>query len=430
MPKYDRGGNVWQTGKIGRVTCLRQQMIAPGEIIDAKLTGDVRLTAMRERESARCHARIDAFLTPVRWLWDDWPNYLKQGPDSTLVPPTIQTLRPDVLGLGCSHTDRNHTIERYYYDSLLRIYNEHFKWPEDDDITTWPNEGAKAVALPISWSRLQKFDGPQPSDYELETDASGSREKFDIRELTQLQAKYRNAVERDYIAHDRYQELMKELFNGSGSREVDKVPLHIDSAQLGVSPQRQYATDSGGLGAVMSLYDFRVGHDFGKITAPEHMILTYTITIRFESVSENEVNPMINADDWATRTGDAGLLASQPPQPVRIRDIQGGYNNTVIGHLPAGWQWRTRWNMVSRKYDVRGTFPVYKDTTTPTAEFYRDATNINNVFRSRSLDDFQCVLDFFEISDSPIPGAKSSLFSGAPMAGRGGDIYPGPRRVI
>lgn len=433
MPKYDRGGNVWKTGKIGRVTCLRQQMIAPGEVLDSKVTGQVRLTAMRERESARCHARLDAFLTPVRWLWDQWPQYLKDGPDSNLVPPTRNMTRIDSLGLGSAAPGGiAQPVPRYFYDSLLRIYNEHYKWPENADITTWPVQGAKATALPISWSRMQRFDGPQPTDYELETTQAGSREKFDIRDLAQLQAKYRNAVERDYIAHDRYVDLIEELFNGKGSREVDKVPYHIDSATLGVTPEQMYATDSGGLGAVMSLYDFQVNHDFGKITANEHMILTYLITVRFESVSENEQNPMLQPEDWASRTGDAGLLSSQPPQPVKRKQISGGTNNHVMGYLPAGWQWRTRWNMVDERFDNRQSFPVYKDNAIAdvSADTYRDATNINNCFRSAHLLDYQCVLDFFETSDSPIPGAKSSLFSGAPMSGRGGDIYPGPRRVI
>ena len=431
MPTYDRGGNVWKTGKIGRVTPLRQQLIAPGEVFRSRIQGQVRLTAMRERESARCHVRMDAFLTPVRWLWEDWPQYLKEGPDTSLVPPSLNVTGLSFLGLGSSAGSPFQTaIPRYFYDSLLRIYNEHYKWPEDPDITTWPGDGGKAVALPISWSRMQKFDGPQPTDYELETSQAGAREKFDLRDLNELQARYRNAIERDFIAHDRYMELVKELFHGKGSREVDKVPYHVDSVSLGAHPEQMYATDSGGLGAVMSLYDFQVHHDVGTITADEHSILTYLITIRFESVSENETNPMVNLNDWAARTGDAGLLASQRPQPVRRRDIEGGADNNVMGYLPAGWQWRTRWNMVDARFDRRDSFPVYQDFNNPTAAALRDATNINNVFRSASLGDYQCVLDFFEHSDSPIPGAKSSLFSGAPMSGRGDDIFPGPRRVI
>ena len=33
MPRYDRGGFVLKTGKIGRMNVLRQQILLPGEVL-------------------------------------------------------------------------------------------------------------------------------------------------------------------------------------------------------------------------------------------------------------------------------------------------------------------------------------------------------------------------------------------------------------
>ena len=68
MPQYDRGGTVLKTGKIGRVNILRQQLLLPGERLRASVKGGVRLTTLREPESVGIHARVDAFVQPVRWL--------------------------------------------------------------------------------------------------------------------------------------------------------------------------------------------------------------------------------------------------------------------------------------------------------------------------------------------------------------------------
>ena len=29
-----------------------------------------------------------AFVTPIRWLWSDWPAYIKEGPATTKTLPT------------------------------------------------------------------------------------------------------------------------------------------------------------------------------------------------------------------------------------------------------------------------------------------------------------------------------------------------------
>ena len=435
--KYDRGGTVIKTGKIGRVNILRQQILLPGETVKPALNGPVRLTALRERESLKIHARLEAFVQPIRWLWDDLPAYLQEGPAGTKTWPTTATqddkshVNLSDYGVGGNTSAPMLAIFR---DGPLRIYNEWFKWPEDADETSWVKDGRVAIAQAHSWTRMQANDGPATGDYDMQTVASGQREQFDIRGLAEIQARLRQAIDQDWIAHGRYVDLLKELWQEGGSREVDKVPMRLNGAEAGVDPQNVYATDSDGLGDTMSLYNFGVDHRFGTVSMPEHSLLTYMLVVRFASIAEDEINPTAIALDrsWASMVGEPGMLAAERPNGVRGRNLTG--NNaasTVLGYLPAGWQWRSRWNVVGDRIDDRDSFPVYRSLSQQTATSMRSASRIGDPFRSASLGDYYVDINFSEVTNSPIPGPLSSLYTGSDQSGGGSSYpYPGPRKVI
>lgn len=436
MPRYDRGGRSFKTGKIGRVNCLRQQLLLPGERLDSTLEGEVKVTALREEASLYMHARLDAFLTPVRWLWPELPAFLAEGPASARVWPT-QTL-PTSRGahwsdLGIGGANSGGAAMTIFESAPMRIFNEWYKWPEDGDITGWPADGPKSVNLPHAWTRLQEYAMAR-DDTELVTQASGSNQKFDVRALSELQARFRQAVEQEYLAHDRYVALLRECWNAQGSREVDKVPIRLTGAELGVRPYDREASDYDGLGGAVSMYDFRVHHNFRNISVPEHTVVTYMLLLRFSSMAEDEVNPTASIQDrgWASLVGEPGILASQRPQAVKLRNISTWSGGSTLGYLPAGWEWRARWNVVGRRVDERNTFPMLRSlVSVASAADLRDATRIGEPFRSASLGDYLVDISFSESVDSPIPGPRSSLFAGVGDAGRGSAYpYPGPRRVV
>lgn len=433
MPRYNRGGAVDVTGRIGRLRILRQQFLLPGEILKPRVSGSVTLTPMRERARGGVHARIDAFVTPIRWLWDDWPAYLNEGPGTTKSPPLVSHGGIDASDLGIGGTSpaaSSTSIPRWYHDAPLRIYNEWYKWPEDADETSWRHEGLKCVNLAHSFTRLQQYDGIMSADSEVSTAGND----FDVRALAETQARYRQAVEQDWIAHGRYVDLLRECWNANGSREVDQVPMRLNGAEVGVRPYDQRATDSGGLGARASFFDFNVDHRFQTIAAPEHVLVTYMLLLRFRPMAEDEFSPLAltNDRDWASIVGEPGILAAKRPEAVRLRNLTPRGGATTLGYLPAGWQYRARWNVVGTRFDDQNSFPYLANLESRTsAALLRDSTIINPVFTSSILGDFQTDLEFDEWVDSPIPGPRSSLFSGTGDAGRGSAYpYPGPRRVV
>ena len=431
----DRGGRVEKTGKVGRLNILRQQIILPGEVLMPSVEGEVRMTPMRERESVPIDARVEAFVSPLRWLWEDFPQYLKEGPATALTPPIVVHTGGLTNDLGVAAQGGNTTMHRWFHDHPLRIYNEWFKWPEDPDIASWPKEGGgKLINLPIAWTRLQANDGPQDADYQVQTDGSGNDQVIDVRTMAEMQARYRQAVDRDWLAHDRYVDLLKTMWHAGGSAEVDKVPRRLRPGRGNVRPRNLWATNSDGLGQVSSIYDFRLDHNWKKVVMPEHAIVTYCLAVRFRPVAEEEGNPMAFPFDrtWAEITGHAGMLAAMRPQAVRERNFTGNPNSTnILGYLPAAWEWRTRWNHIGRRIQARDSFPLVQNLSEAnSAAELRDATRINDAFLSQSLGDYTVDCNFSERVHSAIPGAMSSLYSGVGNAGRGSsEPYPGPRRV-
>ena len=91
--KARRDGNILKTGKIGNVNCIWQEMLMPGERMNMGLQGSVRLETLRERDVMRINAHLAVFMTPLRWLWPEFPDYLKEGPDTAIVPPTQTIIR-------------------------------------------------------------------------------------------------------------------------------------------------------------------------------------------------------------------------------------------------------------------------------------------------------------------------------------------------
>ena len=162
---YDRGGVVMATGRIGVLRVLRQQLLHPGEVLHSKVRGNVSLATTREKQPARIHARLDAFLTPVRWTWSGWPKYLQDGPSGTVSIPSGLI---DATHYGIGGGELVSALQ-FFWHAPVHIYNQYYRWPEDDPLDTRGTAGRQLfspttpalVNLPTSWTRLQKNDGPE-----------------------------------------------------------------------------------------------------------------------------------------------------------------------------------------------------------------------------------------------------------------------------
>lgn len=410
---YDRGGQVLKTGKIGRMNVLRQQLMFPGETIKPRLNGNCKLEVLRERDALRINARIDTFLTPLRWLWPEYPAYVRQ--EEGVAPPTVSTTDWSRFGVGGFSTGTPRLFKPFL-DSVLRIYNEYYKWPEaadalDTDLLISSNtDGMKLMPLPMPWNRARDSMTPaNVADHEYNV----TNNVVDVVELNEIYGKFKSAMQKGILSFDRWQPLIKEIFGAGGSNEVDQIPFLIDSVETGVNPRDVPATDGASLGQWMSLYDFDIEHSVGPVTAPEHAILTYVMAVRFPSITENDVNPFANHTNpipYADMTGDPTLIATAPPENTLASHHFNTGGSAGIGYLPSGWRARTGWNMIGTRIDNRATFPLYQEVQG--ASTARDATYVNNAFRSSALGDYVVDLFFKEKSTKPLPSAKTATLSG------------------
>ena len=412
--RHDRGGVVINTGKIGIVRCMRQQLMYPGETIKPKIMGKVRLETLRERDGVPINARIDVFLTPLRWLWSDYADWVREGPASTKSPTKDTNSRNlSLIGIGNTTTTN---VYAFWRDAMLRIYNEYYKHPEVADITAITGDTTlKAVPLPISWSRIKESYSPDSNaDQQFTTPTN---RVFDIRTLKEVENRYVAAMRREELTFERWIPLLKEVYGSRGSNEVDQVPFHVAQVSTNAHDREMPATDGPSLGKFQTIMDFGVDYSCRPISAAEHSILTYTMLLRYPSVHEEEGNPYHGKETipYEALVGDPQLLRAERPEQVKLSHFFPGGNTGNVGYLPAGWRHRTRWNCVDDNVRARQTFPIYNAMSSRAQT--RDASRVNVAFRSTALQDYLADLNFSEMSMTMIPTAAQSIMSG--MAGKG-----------
>lgn len=405
-----RGGQTLKTGKIGHVNCLRQQMLHPGEVMNTTISGQVRLESLRERDSLRINAHLATFITPIRWLWSDWPQYLKEGPGTALTPPTIQGQDLHTLGIG-AYSGSPVTAQRFWEQAYLRVYNEWYKWPEDPDATAVAVDGNKAVPLQHTWNRCRYTAEPADgADYSVP-----SATDFDVRTLAEIEARFRSGMDREVMSYNRYMEMLDHMYGADGSREVDQVPIMVDQTEVGVNPRDVPATDAAGLGEWQSLFDFRVDHRIRGISFPEHCIVTYMMTIRFAPLIEGRHPLATDQLNYWEQVLDVDVVTNARPQNVTLQELDASNSTTDMGYLPSGWQWRAQHDVIGQRIDSRDSFPYMLNPTTQTNA--KDASRIKQAFRSQSLGDYLADLWFDEQCRGIIGTAKESYMSG--MEGSG-----------
>lgn len=406
MTQVNRGGLTLKSGKIGRVNCLRQQIMMPGERMNINMSGNVRLETLRERDVFRINAHLATFMTPLRWLWSGWPDYVKSRGTSGIIPSLSGEPNLAKFGIGATNSAIvTQGCNQFWQDALLAIYNNWYKWPESADATTWNDDGEIACPLSKNWSKARFDASPDSSgDYNV-----ASTTNFDVRELARVQAQFRAAMKTDVLSFNRWMELVKTTWKGDGSREVDQVPIMLDQVEVGVNPRDMPATDGASLGQWQSIYDFDVNHGIRGVVAPEHCIISTMLVVRFASITEGR-HPLAQNQVPAIIIGDPEVMSSLPPQNVQLDEVFMTDSSTSIGYLPAGWQWRSDHDVIGSRVDAADSFP-YMNAPTTQAEC-KDATRIKDAFRSSRLGDYMVDVYFKEDSYQPTGTAMDSYMSG------------------
>jgi hypothetical protein len=397
-----RGGQTLKEGFIGRNNILRQQILMPGEMMNVRAKGKVRLEALRERDVTRINATLSCFAQPVRWLESNWVDYVKSG---TPGPSLKAVTNLAALGIG-GESSTSRDILDFLHEAPINIHNKWFKWPEDSDITSWPDDGSKAVPLSSAWNRCRYSTDPGSAA----TDVS-SVSAFDIRDLAKKEAEFKSAMKTDILSFGRYDELTNMMWKADGNREVDQVPLLLDTVEVGVNPREMPATDGASLGHWQSIFDFDIDHTIRGIVAPEHWVITWILTVRFPPILEGFMPLAAHTLNQWEHIGDPEIIsAEQPIQVVSTEVLADTASSFTLGYLPAGWQWRCEHDVLGIAVDTKDTF-AYMDVPTTQAQA-KDATRIKNAFRSKAYGEYMVDCYFSEESYQPVGTSRDSYLSG------------------
>lgn len=420
MPTYNRGGKSLKVGDIGRFNCLRQHLLYPGERMRPQVRGNVRVSGLKQQTSVYLDAQIEAFAAPLRWYQSDWPEYVQEGVSTAKTVATLSGApwttdygKTQTMGIGRITND----FAKFFAQHPINIWNEWYRWHEDakesvssPSITFFQDQGKPCVNLASAPTRVHTN---APSFDTIEKDVS-SVSSFDVRDLEQIQARFAQAAKEDWTGGDRYQAFMRMNFGTEGSREVDQVPIRLNSgARLSVQPRDMYATDGASLGELMSINNFQVNHTWGDFVAPEHMVVAYVMVLRFAPVFSAGVNPMAYPGDmhYNTWQGEPHAMSGDRPVQIKARQIEDGGSGN-LGYLPAHWECREGYNHVDHTIKNLGNFPLL-DTSLSTAAAHRDASNIEPAFRSTALRHWFADLDFDISVRSRIPSANTSIGVGS-----------------
>lgn len=422
MPQYDRSGRSLTGIKAGRWKCLRQQLMHTGERMQPGVVGEVRFGALREQIQIPLHCTYLFVWTPMRYLWNGWVQYVKDGYDGTTSPPTEQLNIHECLGIGGSGAG-NLTIYKFWRQNYLRIYNWHMKWPTDSDATTIQNAGLdarkyglKAVQLEHALSRAMK-DTLTAADYTITTAQSGSREKFTLRDIALLQGRLRTETDRMWFGENRYREILQRIWDVSGVHDAEEVPTVIHDERRMMTGEDLWATDGDSLGQVAGIMQWPVNHWLPfPFTAPEGGILSEWICVRAEPIFSSQhtpfMRPLGSDHDYATLTADEEILGKMAPQDLLgTRYDAHGSNSDNFGKVPAGQHWRTGWDNIATEITERESYPLW-DRDSGRSTKYHYAHSIDDAFISQHLGNAIVNVRHVQLSDSKVPLPMQSVMAG------------------
>ena len=432
MSTWDRSGTGLFALKIGEWRNLRNELMHPGERWQPVVTGRADLAPLREPYLTPIHVTMLMAWTPLRWLWTGLTQAIKDGRKSTAT--VSRYLRPGTVPVliggdgGSLNYDRwGDLVSRIQPDweerHKMLMYNAHLKWPQDDEVSAYSQVPApiKAVRLESLWSRTMG-GSLSKENYTVITESVGngpfaSRERVDIRKLAAMQGRLRSVQKRDWMADDRYVDVLKEVWDSSGSREVDKWPLILDDKRGWMAGGDMMASDGDNLGARAGTMTFGINHRMPySFTAPEHGLFSYWMCLRVQPMHVRQVNPIMSCrnDNLGELLADPDYLSNQMERILRNDEAFGGQGrdgSDNLGRVPTGQKWRTGWNQIDGPLAKRGSFLIDKGPISETALRYEG--NYDHAFRSVALGHCLTRVDFHQISDSKVPDPMASLMAGA-----------------
>ncbi len=431
---YDLGFHSDCAGRMGSLMTLGFIPVLGGDSISVNAEHIFRLSPLRRSLLHDGQVDLFAFYTPWRHTYGaDWISMIKQGTDSSgitlpvLASGATTSYTGQVLETGAG------SVSKWVYSSYNQIWNRYFRFlkltPEvpDDYIGVGYPSGHTTANSPIDGTlvvreygfpcaRLKRpwSTGIVQDIVAADHEVAAASSKFDLLDLYKQQQIYKTQITREWFSI-RYTDVMKSVFGSGVNADVDERPTLIMRKTYSLSGRDVDGTDDASLGSHVSKSVNRFPFSFRRKFIPEHGVVHLMCLVRFPTIVEEEMHPIIKGNqDYLRMSGDYNLTQSQEPIETFVNEWQVRGPNVTLGFIPFGQQWRTQPNFVHKKYADLTGFQFLKESEVDKHRevVYSDPNDYDSVFSSKQLGHWQSQSTIQVEAMRHFPPAVSSLYAG------------------
>ena len=425
MPKerylYDLSHWNMSLGAIGSLQTEKVIFTLPGDSIDIDWRSVNRLSPLRRAMSADAIVHKFAFWVPMRHIYPNWADFIKDGYDESVTLGTYSTSASTPIYSTGFPIPGGTTIPKWLIVPYMKVWNRFFKLPTDadyaDDYLLTASEQMRYYGLPCGHEKAIWNTGLTDTMSAADSQYTVSGSVVSLPDLELTEARLKTELIRDYTAN-RYREVLGRIWGTDVNIDADQRPSLLAHTKQWLSGYDVNATDSAGLGA----YSGRaLGQSLLKFPPkffPEHGVILLLSLVRFPPLHPFVTNylPTKSEPSYAEIAGDPEVIKRSPPVSSTIGDFQFGGGATGLGKIPFGNWFRSETSSIHYKYyDVGGHPFVNSPISAKSDVTYIASTVYDSVFDTGDLKHWNSQSYVQAFRRSFVPPAEQSIFAGTEL---------------
>lgn len=445
---YNLGHLSHTCGQIGRLQTLSVIPVEAGASIQLSVDGIARLAPTRKEIVSECQADLMAFFVPLRHTYGQaFVNWLKAG-RNTVEPAFAGIAVPDgsrtapYLGLNTFGSEINRALVNGYN----RIFTNFFMVPsypfdsqgiDGTQYDYFPTGSAQAEVNTRKYGRLcarlphvlnggntvtTGSTGWEQQDIDLTVDpmVPTGLSEFSILDLAQIQGRYNSLLSNAWFNH-KYADLLEQTWGGSTTKDADLLFLQPEMLMREtrmMSGRDVDGTDDATLGTFQGKTLERLGMSMPRKFFGEHGNLYIMALLRYPLVHNREAHPLHTTPNpsYAELAANPEFVANTPPINFDPRPwLAGGATYVPDEEVmqPFGQQHRFQPNRVHENFLIIPGYPFsnWNGGSVRDWYYYRD-NEYGETFQTSQIGQWQLSAEINCMKYSPVPGVKSSIFTG------------------
>ena len=421
-------------GKIGMLTTLNWHYVLPGDGYASTIAGRLQFSPLRRYIVKDAKIDIVSFYTPMRFIYNNWTDFIEQGSDETVTLATDfgeHGSSSNIEGwIGCKHhgSSAGKGWPAWLQNDIPKIWTHYFRPPGTiAEPTTWNDFFAKAgidgsanqgwgpgtAMLKTVWNTFAK-DNITSSDRDVAVQSN----KWSLFALDQQMAHLRTEQERDFFM-TRYRDIISNM-GGHAPIDADERPELIGRSSFWSSGYDVDGTDQTSLGQFTGRMSIAFMHSIPRKFIPEHGIIRHVAVVRFPPIVETETDYIahIPQPTYRDNAGDPDLIRNQPPMAYKPNEwFTDTSNSTKAGVIPFGNHLRHKANFVHPKYAELQGFPFIKTAPVNSSskihnQLIHKHDLYDDMFQTQQLGHWQISAKCTTPVVRRIPTARESLLAG------------------